>query len=156
MESLTVWRMCAAARAKTALSGGGASRSGGRWNLPGTRVIYCSESRALAALEILVHVEDLEDLAAVDWRVIAIEVPWNLVERPSRYPESWRTYPYSAATQRFGSAWAQARRSAVLRVPSAVMPGEFNYVLNPQHPEFGQLTVDAPKAFRFDPRLGKF
>jgi RES domain-containing protein len=135
------------------MSGGGAFRSGGRWNLPGTRVVYCAESRALAALEPLVHVEDMEDMAALEWRAIAVSLPADSVERPGRFPGSWRSYPYQSATQKFGSDWARSLRSVALRVPSAVVPGEFNTLLNPGHPAFARLKVASPVPFRFDPRL---
>lgn len=154
-DPVTAWRLNARRFAGAALSGNGAFRYGGRWNLPGTRVVYCSESRALAALEALVHVEDLEDLGAVDLQATAILIPGAGIERPLRYPPSWRTYPHSLATQRFGSAWARSRRSVALRMPSAVVPGEFNFLINPAHPDFTKLKFAPPEAFKFDPRLAR-
>jgi RES domain-containing protein len=138
-DPVTVWRLNARRFAGAALSGGGASRYGGRWNLPGTRVVYCSGSRALAALEALVHVEDLGDLGAVEWQATAILLPGDGIERPIRYPASWKTYPHSLTTQRFGSAWVERRRSVALRVPSAVVLGEFNFLVNPTHPDFAKI-----------------
>lgn len=152
-EPVTVWRLSARRLARTALSGNGAFRYGGRWNLPGTRVVYCAESRALAAMESLVHVEDIEDLGAFEWQPTAIALPSAAIERPSRYPKSWRTYPYSVSTQRFGSAWVRSQRSVALRVPSAIVPGEFNFLINPAHPDFRRLKVATPVPFRFDPRF---
>lgn len=154
-DPVTVWRLNARRPAREALSGSGAARFGGRWNLPGTRVVYCAESRALAAMELLVHVEDIEDFAAVEWQATAILVPNLAIVRPVRFPRSWRTYPYSISTQRYGSAWARSRQSVALRVPSAVVPGEFNVLLNPEHPGFGRLRISAPTPFRFDPRLAR-
>ena len=110
-DPVTVWRLNARRFAGTALSGGGAFRYGGRWNLPGTRVVYCSESRALAALEALVHVEDIEDLGAVEWQATGVLLPSASIGNPLRYPTSWRAYPHALTTQRFGSAWARSRRS---------------------------------------------
>ena len=154
-DPVTVWRLNAERFAKAALSGSGASRYGGRWNLPGTRVIYCAQSRALAAMESLVHVEDIEGLDAVEWQATAITLAGALIERPLRYPQSWRSYPYSPSTQRFGSAWARDLRSVALRVPSAVIPGEFNFLLNPAHPDFAKVRFAPPEPFRFDPRLAR-
>lgn len=104
-------------------------------------------------MESLVHVEDIEDLGAIDWRATEIVLPGAAIERPKGYPKSWRIYPYGQSTQRFGSAWARSRRSVALRVPSAVVPGEFNYLLNPEHPDFARLRVSAAEPFSFDPRL---
>jgi len=153
-DPVTVWRLCTRQKAEAAFTGNGAYRRGGRWNLPGTRIVYCAESRALAAMEILVHVEDMEDLARLEWRAMAVTVPWEAIERPGRFPGSWRTYPYSRATQKFGSAWARAGRTVALRVPSAVVPGEFNFLLNPKHEMFARLRIAPAEAFRFDSRIG--
>ena len=150
-DAVTAWRLFALA----ALSGEGAYRRGGRWNLPGTRVVYCAESRALAALEALVHVEDVGDMGAVEWRAAAIAIPHTAIERPLRYPQTWRKYPFHRSTQEFGNAWAKGMRGVALRVPSAVVPGEFNYLLNPAHPEFGRLTFGHTVHFSFDPRLAR-
>jgi RES domain-containing protein len=117
--------------------------------------VYAAESRALAALESLVHVDEIEDFAAVAWQATAITFPSAAIERPSRYPEAWRIYPYAAATQRFGDGWVRRRSSVALRVPSALIPGEFNFLLNPAHPDFAKLDVAPPEAFRFDPRLAR-
>jgi len=154
-EPVTVWRLNARRFAKGSLSGMGAARYGGRWNLPGTRVVYCAESRALAALEALVHVEDMESVGAVLWQATSIAIPGDKVERPSHFPQSWRAYPHTRATQVFGSDWARGLGSVALRVPSVVVPGEFNYLLNPLHPDFGGLKVSSPEPFRFDSRLAR-
>ena len=153
-ETVTAWRLFARGRRKTALSWIGAFRHGGRWNLPGSRVVYASESRALAALEILVHVEDLDDFSLSDWMAIPIEVPAKKIEFPVRYPNSWRAFPYMRNTQTFGSDWARSRRSVALRVPSAVVHGEFNILLNPEHPDFAGLKRGDPVRLLFDRRLG--
>jgi RES domain-containing protein len=148
------WRLSARQFSGTSLSGIGAGRVGGRWNLPGTRVVYCAGSLSLAAMERLVHVESFDDLEAFEWMATALTIPGSAIEQPARFPRSWREYPYSVESQRFGSAWAGGQRSLALRVPSVVIPGEFNYLLNPAHPDIGSVTVAAPVGFRFDPRLG--
>jgi RES domain-containing protein len=104
-------------------------------------------------LEALLHVEDIEVLCAIDWQATAITLPRTAIELPPGYPPSWRTYPYASPTQRFGSAWARNQRSVALRVPSAVVPGEFNYLLNPAHPDFSRLKIGPAEPFHFDPRL---
>jgi RES domain-containing protein len=117
-------------------------------------MVYCAESRSLAALEVLVHAEQNAPLAAITWLCIPAKMPADLVEKPSRYPDDWRLFPHSTNTQAFGAEWIRSRRSAVLRIPSAVVPGEFNYLLNPAHPDFKRVKIGEPESFSFDPRLG--
>lgn len=154
MSEVLVWRLCAAYRMPSAFSGDGSARRGGRWNQPGVRVVYGAESRALAALEVLVNADQSHWLGSIDWRCIPAVVPSRLVERPTRFPASWRDYPHSVATREFGTSWALEKRSVALRVPSVVVGGEFNYLLNPFHPEFEQVKIGKPEPFTFDPRLG--
>jgi RES domain-containing protein len=81
-------------------------------------------------------------------------IPDAAIEKPERFPETWRAMPHSLETQTFGAAWARERRSVTLRVPSAVVPGEFNYLINPLHPDFERVKIGKPERFSFDPRLG--
>jgi RES domain-containing protein len=133
-------------------SGIGASLHGGRWNKQGTEVIYASESRALAALEIITKYKALPD----DYLVTKISIPDNVaVETVNirRLPAKWNAAQPKAATVRLGDEWVQGCRSAVLRVPSAVFADEWNYVLNPTHPDFPRIKFHKPKRLRIDPRL---
>ncbi len=155
MSTLTIWRLASKRRASTLWDGEGAFRRGGRWNPPGVHAVYCAESRALAALEVLVHVEEVGDFAALDWIVAPVTLPENLVERPEKFPADWDVYPYSRASQDFGAEWFRSARSVALRVPSAVVTGEFNYLLNPLHADFAKLQRGKPTAFQFDPRLAR-
>jgi RES domain-containing protein len=148
-----VWRLCAAKYAATTHTGEGARLYGGRWSPPGIALVYTSESRALAAMEILVHVDLPDRLFLNRWAIVPAEIPGDLIERPQRVPPSWRDMPPSIATREFGAGWAREQRSAVLRVPSAVVLGEFNYLLNPAHPDFRQVGIGRPEPFIFDPRL---
>lgn len=150
---ITIWRLHARRLGKTAFSGDGAARYGFRWNLAGTRVVYCAESRALAAMESLVHVQSVADLAAVKWQLTAVVLPMAWIERPLQYPSDWDIYPYAQSTQHFGSKWARSRSTVALRVPSAVVNGEYNYVLNPEHPDFIKLDILPGVPFQFDARL---
>ena len=153
MSPLTVWRLCTARYAATAFGGKGARLYGGRWSPKGVPLTYTAESRALAVVEILANAEEPGQLALVPWVFIAAEFPPELVEKPTRFPEDWRHFPRSIATQDFGAKWAQEQRSVALRVPSAVVPGEFNFLLNPVHPDFKHVKIGRPAAFAFDPRL---
>ncbi len=146
------WRIVKTKRAATAFSGEGAARMGGRWNSRGTWVVYASESRALAALETLVH---LNPPLLFHFVAFAIDFDDALVETLVReaLPSDWTGEPPPPTTQVLGDLWVKQARSAVLAVPSAIIPGEPNYLLNPAHPDFTQITVGPPEPFVFDPRL---
>jgi RES domain-containing protein len=153
VSGITVWRLCRRQHAAGSFSGEGSRLYGGRWSDVGVRVAYSSESRSLAALEVLANARDATALFALPWSMIAAEIPLELIERPARVPANWREMPYPTETQHFGSTWARESRSAALRVPSTVVLGEFNYLLNPAHPDFAQITLHSPESFDFDPRL---
>ena len=153
MSSLFVWRLCAAKYAATAFDGEGARLYGGRWSPKGISVNYTAESRALAVVEVLAQVDDRARLADLRWVLVSAELPEALIEKPARYPADWRQFPRTLTTQAFGESWAKEARSVALRVPSAVVPGEFNYLLNPAHPDFSRVKIAKPEPFSFDPRL---
>lgn len=136
-----------------ALEGEGARRFGGRWNSKGTRVAYLSDSPALAALEILVHTRSEEDLQ--DYLMLELAFDEVLVEAVSgdALPEGWDQLRPPTQAQAIGDRWVAEGRSLLLRVPSVVIPRQFNYLLNPQHPDMSKLKVGEPETFRFDPRL---
>lgn len=138
---------------KDAFTGEGARRFGGRWNSPGHAVVYSAQSQSLAALEILVHV-DSENLL-LKYVAIPVTIKKSLIRSvdASRLPRHWRAYPAPSATRLLGDQWVINRESAVLQVPSVVIPDESNYLLNPLHPDFGELIIGAPKAFKYDWRL---
>jgi len=147
------WRITKSARASSAFDGEGARLYGGRWNSPGTPAVYTAESVSLAALELLVHLQATQLL--VSYSSIPADFDDALVEAvaPASLSPDWRNHPAPSALQRFGDQWAARQRSVVLQVPSAIVPGELVYVLNPRHPDFGRLAIGAPTPFRFDPRL---
>lgn len=153
MSEIQVWRLCAAEHAGTAFSGEGAKQFGGRWSFAGAPVVYCSATRSLCTLEILAHLDEPARLAMRRWVHIAATLPSACVLHPPRVPDTWRKFPHSAETQRFGTIWTQERRSVALCVPSAIVPGEFNYLLNPLHPDFAKVKVAEPEPYEFDPRL---
>jgi RES domain-containing protein len=146
------WRIVKERHAVTAFSGEGAARSGGRWNPRGVAVVYVSSTRSLAALESLVHLNP-----PVLFRYVAIRVQFEeiLVETlaPRDLPLDWRLQPPSPSTRSLGQAWVREARTAVLAVPSVIIPGELNFLLNPAHPEFAKIRTGAPEPFAFDTRL---
>jgi RES domain-containing protein len=151
---VVIWRICQRRYADHPLEGEGARRYGGRWSYPGTQVVYTAGSLALAALEVLVHVD--HDLAPTDLVMIAIEVPRGIRTETipqADLPPHWRITPAPDHLQRLGTAWIQRGTSALLQVPSAVIPEESNYLINPAHPACRRLKVGSPRPFTFDPRL---
>lgn len=153
MSSLVVWRLCAAKYAATAFSGEGAELYGGRWSPPGLRVAYCAESRALAIVEVLANADEPDQLLHLKWSFVSATLPESTVEKPARFPTNWRQFPHPPETQEVGAAWLKSGTHLALRVPSAVVPGEFNYLVNPAHPAFAKLVFTKPEPFAFDPRL---
>ncbi len=139
--------------AATALDGDGARLYGGRWNSPGVAAVYLAESRALAALEILVHAP--REALRLKWIVIELEVPDSLIDRvpPSKLPQNWQLQPSSQQAQMFGTRWLRDDRNLSLLLPSVVVPEEHSLLLNPLNPLMRGLKPGKPKHFSFDPRL---
>ncbi|MBV9038147.1 MAG: RES family NAD+ phosphorylase [Acidobacteriaceae bacterium] len=130
----------------------GARLHGGRWNEVGTPVIYSSSSPSLAALEVLVHFQ----LVPADYRIINIVIPDELeIERieATSLPINWYEEGSIPRTAAMGTFWARSLTTAVLRVPSAVVRSEYNYILNPLHPKFGEILFEVPAMDELDQRL---
>src|SRR5438034_4686283 len=147
---VTAFRIVKRKFAANAFSGEGARRYGGRWNSIGTPMVYTAGSLSLAVLEWRVHL--------AQWPtppLISIEVTFDesFLWIPRKLPAGWDRIPAPRTTAAFGDQWVRLQRSVAMRVPSAVVPQEFNYLLNPVHPEFGRLTVGKPQLFYPDPRL---
>jgi RES domain-containing protein len=115
--------------------------------------VYTAESRALASLEVLVHTEDTQVLAAIDWIAIPVSFDQEVIEIPGSLPADWHRLPAPQSTGQWGNRWVAEERSVVLRVPSVVVKGEFNYLINPRHRDFGRLVIGSALPFSFDPRL---
>lgn len=147
----SVFRIVKELHRATAVDGEGAARYGGRWNSRETRVVYTSESRALAALETLVHIDRSIPFG---WVLLRCDLPEALIrELPGPdLPADWRSEPATAATREIGDRWVQEGRSAVLRVPSILIPEEANYLLNPAHRDFRRIRFATPVPFAFDPQ----
>jgi RES domain-containing protein len=150
---ITAWRIARADRSASAFDGEGARLHGGRWNLIGTAMVYTSQTASLAALEILVHMDADEDLSS--FVIFACEFDESLIEIVDRsiLPAGWRGSPPMPALQRIGDTWVREARSAVLRVPSAIIETESNFLLNPAHPDFTKVAVADPVPFALDVRL---
>ncbi|OYW21765.1 MAG: hypothetical protein B7Z52_00430 [Burkholderiales bacterium 12-64-5] len=147
---LQAWRIVKEKHATTAFSGEGARLYGGRWNSKGVSLVYTSSTQALAALESLVH---LNPPVVFTYAVIAIEFDAALVEKVTALPPGWADKPARPTTRDIGDLWARELRSAVLQLPSVIIPTEANYLLNPAHPDFKEILIGTPTPFAFDPRL---
>ncbi len=142
-----------ARHANAAFSGEGARLYGGRWTGRGRRAVYTSSTIALATLELLVHLGSVQPLAA--YRLFRVTIPDGLI-RPlpsGALPSDWRAYPAPAALQALGDRWLASGETAVLEVPSAIVEREVNYLLNPEHPDFGKILLGEAQPYAWDPRL---
>ena len=153
---MQVFRLARANR-RYDLSGWGAYLVGGRWNLPGRALLYTAESRALATLEVLVHLPS--DSLPDDMYLLTLEVPDQVnyeTLAADQLPPDWQRLSQPQPTATLGHEWLQAGRTLALRVPSVLVPQEHNLLLNPAHPEFSQVKLAAePEPFQFDQRLRK-
>ena len=137
----------------SAMSGEGARLYGGRWNPPGIPAVYLAESRALAALEILVHAP--REVLDLDWSVIAVEVPNDHIVHadPLKLPADWRNLPSSPGARHFGESWLKSRVLPAITLPSVIVPEERSLLFNPTHPDASSANVVDIRGFRFDARL---
>jgi RES domain-containing protein len=136
------WRLCRAPYA--VLDGEGARRFGGRWNSPGRKLVYLADHPALAVLEVLVHLDLLPEDLPDDYVLLRVTLP----DQPAAEPTA-----ATAETRAVGDLWLASLSSAVLSVPSVLVPHAMNLLLNPLHPAAVAAHVTDSTAFRFDPRL---
>lgn len=138
------------------LTGVGPQTHGGRWNHKGTAVIYASESRSLASLEYLVHIP--MSLEPLDLAVATLVIPDRIVPTEigiSYLPQDWKVFPAPSRLADMGTKWAQEGESLLLRVPSAVVPDEYNILINPLHPDIVDVDLEDVHKYVFDERLLK-
>lgn len=152
---MRVYRLTKSRYARSAFEGTGSRLVGGRWNSPGRSVVYPSTHASTAVLKILVHVHRAELLRDA-YMVIETDVPDELVLDLdiARLPDGWDAMPETAASTAIGDEWFDTAASVALRVPSAVMRGQLNVLLNPNHPHWDQLVSGVPQPFLFEARLG--
>jgi RES domain-containing protein len=150
---MRAFRIVKKRHALTAFSGDGARTYGGRWNLPGTPMVYAAQTRALAALESLAHFGGAERQMA--FVTFEIEIPDKLALRveATYLPSDWRGGEPTIATQALGTEWQRAGQSVALIVPSVLVPQEHCILLNPEHPDTDKVLITYPEPFTFDSRL---
>ncbi len=136
------------------LSGKGAEIAGGRWNSKGVPVVYTGDSRALCVAEIAVHT----GLGTVpkDYVLVTIEIPDDVVVceiLPENLQPDWESFPHNGATQALGDSLLLKNKCLVIKVPSAVVQGDYNFLINPMHKDFNRVIVVETVPFSFDKRL---
>ena len=149
---ITSWRVVRLDLAAGAFDGEGARERGGRWNSIGRAVVYTAATTSLGLLEKTVHAESglLPFYSAVPVTFDRIFV--ETIE-PAMLPAIWRSTPAPTVLQQIGDAWIESMRSCVLEVPSVIVPHESNFVLNPNHPDYGSLEIGEPIDLEMDARL---
>lgn len=151
---MKAWRICSSKYASTAFSGIGNRKAGSRWVPEGVLVVYTSQSLSLAILENLVHM-DVRHFPA-EHIVIPVDIPDSIdieeVEVES-LPDDWQRFDDYSHLHPIGQDWVTRAESAILIVPSVVAPGESNFVINPEHPDFKKLVIGDPFPFEFDGRF---
>jgi RES domain-containing protein len=141
---------------KDTLKGIGASMSSSfRWNSEHTRMVYTSESRALALLEITAHLNGVMEIPT-DRYLVEIEIP-DALKIQTLYitdlPKNWNAHPPSVFTQNLGDSFVQKLKAPVLKVPSSIVPQEFNLLINPHHPDANKIQMISKECLAFDPRI---
>ncbi len=150
---IVAWRIAGKNRLDFAFTGEGSKLYGGRWNSKGYKAVYLAGSPALAALELMVHAVDYQILKG--YYIFSVKIPQKLVTEfdISKLPVNCQEDPPPMELQQTGDDWLSEKKFAVLKVPSAVVPLEFNFIVNPEHADFKKIIVEDPLPFYFDKRL---
>ena len=139
---------------KVELSGKGASKIGARWNSKGTEIVYTAENRALAMAEVVVHLS----LATMpkDFMMLEINIPDDVKIKTIKnndLPLKWNVFPFHTNTQKIGDEFIQENKYCCIKIPSVVVKGEFNILINPNHKDFKKIKIVNSTDFIFDSRL---
>lgn len=133
------------------LSGKGAEIAGGRWNSKGNAALYTGQSIALCVTEIAVHIP--LGILPKDYKLVHIEIPDDVFFEPKRLPKQWNMFPHPDSTQKIGDKFLRENNFLFMKVPSAAVQGEFNYIINPRHTHFEKVSIKKIEKFTFDDRL---
>lgn len=151
------WRIAKKKYRDSAFDGEGSRRKGGRWTPKGLPAVYTAQTESLAALEQFVQIGD--EGQYIRFVCFKVEVPENEVRIEAidvaSLPARWRDTPAPDSLKACGADWLKRGESAVLKVPSALISSECNFILNPLHPDFQKIRITPPEAFCFDPRMWK-
>lgn len=148
----SAWRIVKTTHLATAWDGEAAARYGGRWNSPRVQVVYASATLSLALVEILVH---LPSGVLPSFSAVPVEFDDEIVTTLALadVPSNFQRDPAPRETIEIGDAWLRSAASAVLSVPSVIVPVERNYLFNPRHPDFAKVRIGRPQGFPLDARL---
>lgn len=153
---IVAWRLTKARNAGIAFSGEGARVEGGRWNPKGVPVVYLADHPALAALETFVHLKSAA--ATIKFVMFRVEIPAGvslLEQSVATLPTGWRDEPPTLETMAVGEKWVREGKSAILKVPSILVPAAANFILNPRHPEAAKIRIGQGETFSFYPWMRK-
>jgi len=150
---IRAWRLIKAEHADDAFTGEGARRGGGRWNSKGVRLVYTSGSLSLASLEVMVHTHFYNALKYYTCIPIDFDPGLSQSITIGDLPDNWQADPIPQSVQKVGDRWIKNKESVILKVPSAIIPVEYNYLINPLHPDFEKIVIHAPQKFTLDSRL---
>lgn len=150
---MEVWRLCKQKYQDSAFSGEGGFYASGRWHPQGFSIVYTASSLALATLEIFVHLES-DKIPLVAIRAIIPDHVAILEVDPNLLPSNWQEVSAYPVLQQIGKAWLQNEQTPILKVPSAIVPVEFNYLLNPRHRDL-RFILEPPFLFKFEQRMWK-
>lgn len=156
---IQAWRLIKKKHLPNALSGEGARLGGGRWNHVGIPVVYASETLSLAVLELFIHFTRRDITISKSLMAIPVLIHDTIKTIEIHLDDlvsGWDASPPPDFTRDIGSKWVESNASALLRVPSAVIPGEYNFVINVRHPDFKKISIGDPKPFALDDRLWKY
>ena len=155
---MRVWRIASETAEYSAddVSGSGAYRTGGRWNSKNRHVLYCAESASLACLETLVHLGAWN--LPLKRFLVAVDIPEALWKSrkaidAESLPDAWNSFPAMQASTNFGDDWLKRKQSAVLVVPSAIVPEDAVILINPQHADSRRIKAEKVRVWRYDQRL---
>ncbi len=156
---MVVYRIYKSALRGKAFRGEGARLYGARWNFPGTAVVYTSQTLSLCILELLVHAgpASTKRKLGLEYRTAIIPDALKILQLDSSdLPSKWRACPYPESTQEFGTRLLKENKLLAISIPSAVIPEERNFLINPLHPDFVKIRLGIPVAFPSDSRLSTF
>lgn len=153
---ISVWRILKEKYAGTSFTGDSAALYPGRWNGDGVKMVYTAGSLSLSALELFVHLQN--DGIGIRFVCFEVGIPGRVKIGElgaGSLPKDWRSCPAPESTQLIGTNWANSKDSLILKVPSVIIPSEYDYLINPLHPDFSLLKISDPILFSFDQRMWK-
>lgn len=153
---MKAWRIATDTTDYTAedLSGAGAKVSGGRWNRKGNAMVYCASNISLAVLETFVHLK--AGGLPLNRYLVELDIPtavWKKAARLIVPPIGWDAIPTGRVSLDEGDAWLKSNKSAVMLVPSVIVPEECNVLINPGHPDTRHIKANKVRKWGYDPRL---